>query len=105
MLGQAGNSAGSHRDGVAALKRLMLLKVPVLNTLSAITRMVRLLYNLMHVNVIRPCTFQQRAQLQNSVLPAVLDSGKARYTRQPSCLLADSSSAFASNPLAVSRSK
>ena len=77
VLGRAAQSAGSQQEGVPALKRLWLSTVPVTNTLAVMTRVVRLLYHVVNGTISRPRTFQQRAQLRHSVLPALLEPGKA----------------------------
>ena len=80
MLGQAGSRDRTNQEGkrVAALKRLWLSKVTAASTLSLVTRVLRLLYNLMDTTIGKPASFQQRTRLVNSVLPAAVpDSGMA----------------------------
>lgn len=81
MLGQAAGSRDrTNQEGkrVAALKRLWLSKVTATNTLSMVTRVLRLLYNLMDTIIGKQATFRQRTQLVDSVLPAAVPNpGKA----------------------------
>ena len=72
LLGQAGSRDRTNQEGkrVAALKSLWLTKVTTSNTLSLVTRVLRLLYNLMDTIVGNQDAFQQRTQLVHSVLPA-----------------------------------
>ena len=74
MLGQAGSRDRTNQEGkrVAALKRLWLSKVTATNTLSLVTRVLRLLYNLMDTIIGKQASFRQRTHLVNSVLPAAV---------------------------------
>lgn len=73
LLGQAGSRDRTNQEGrrVAALKSLWLAKVTASNTLSLVTRVLRLLYTLMDTIIGNQNAFQQRTQLVNSLLPAV----------------------------------
>lgn len=72
LLGQAGSRDRTNQEGkrVAALKSLWLTKVTTSNTLSLVTRVLRLLYNLMDTIIGNQKAFQQRTQLVDSLLPA-----------------------------------
>lgn len=72
LLGQAGSRNRTNQEGkrVAPLKSLWLTKVTSSNTLSLVTRVVRLLYNLMDTIIGNQAAIRQCTQLVNSVLPA-----------------------------------
>ena len=72
LLGQAGSRDRANQDNrqVAALKSLWMDKVTSVNTLSVVTRLVCLLYNLMSTIIGSKDAFQMRTQLVDSVMPA-----------------------------------
>lgn len=71
VLGQAGSRERTNQEGkrVAALKRLWLSKITASSTLSLVTRVLRLLYNLMDTIIGNQTSFHQRTRLLNSALP------------------------------------
>lgn len=85
LLGQAGsrNRTTQEAKRVAPLKSLWLTKVTSSNTLSLVTRVVRLLYNLMDTIIGNQAAMQQRTQLVNSVLPAALPNTSTGDSHHP----------------------
>ena len=71
LVGQAGSRDRTNQEGkhVAALKSLWLTQVTASNTLSLVTRVLRLLYNLLDTIIGNQDAFQQRTKLVHSVLP------------------------------------
>ena len=60
---------------VVTLKKLWLAKVALIRTLAVITRVLRLLHNLLDAVISNKSYFAQRPHLVNSVLPAVASPG------------------------------